>query len=103
MVSLDGVVREPKIRGGRAVLRNTSIEVARVILYINSGFSDKDILERFPQLNKEHLDKAKAYYSQHKEEINAELYLITHPEEDLRKMGYEIIKEKTGIKRVVKK
>mgnify|MGYP003944626449 CR=1 FL=1 len=66
MVNLDGVVKEPSIRGGRAVLRGTSTEVARVIFYINSGFSNKDILERFPRLDQEHLQKARFYYSNNK-------------------------------------
>lgn len=102
MANLDGILKDPKIRGGKAVLEGTSMEVSRTIFYINGGVSEKDFLARFPHLSEEHLKAAKAYYKNNADEIDAEIYLIKHPEKELKNKGYRIIEEKNGIKRVVK-
>jgi len=102
VANLNGILKDSRIRGGRAVIRGTNMEVARIIFYLNKG-SEADFLESFPHLEQAHIDRARKYYAEHKEEIDAEIYLIEHPEAVLNRLGYTIVPEKSGIKRVVKR
>jgi uncharacterized protein (DUF433 family) len=72
-VSNEAIQRTPGVAGGRPCVANTRIPVAHVVYYLNEGASDTEILKTFPSLRMMDIEVVKAYYTNNKEEIDAEI------------------------------
>jgi uncharacterized protein (DUF433 family) len=58
------------ICGGNARIRNTRIPVWTLVSLHNLGASDQDLLDNYPGLTQEDLNKAWLYYANNKQEID---------------------------------
>jgi uncharacterized protein (DUF433 family) len=56
--------------GGEACIRNTRHTVSGLVQWRKLGLSDGQILQQHPDLTQPDLDVARAYYSEHQEEID---------------------------------
>jgi uncharacterized protein (DUF433 family) len=63
------IVRAEGIRGGRPVIKNTSIEVALIVKLYKKGDSADEILSAYPHLSPAAVYDALSYYHDHQEEI----------------------------------
>ena len=71
---IDEIVSDPKIRGGRPVLKGTGIRVSDIVAYhIGTDKMDADQLAENFHLDKGQVHAALAYYYLHTEEIEAEM------------------------------
>lgn len=63
--------KTPGICNGAACIGRTQIPVWQLIALRSQGCSDSNLLTDFPQLTRDDLKAAYAYYAQHSEEIDA--------------------------------
>jgi uncharacterized protein (DUF433 family) len=61
--------KTPGVMGGEACIRRTRISVWMLVGYRKLGVSDARLLEFYPDLTRQDLDAAWAYYRDHTEEI----------------------------------
>ncbi len=66
------IVKKPGYCGGKAAIDNTRVRVNNVVFLHKEGFSDAQILERYPNLNLAQVHAALTYYYDHQAEIEAE-------------------------------
>lgn len=57
----DYITRDPEIRFGKAVINGTRIAVVAILGYMAGGNSVEDLLEEFPQLNRDQILACLAY------------------------------------------
>ena len=70
---IDEIISDPKIRGGRPVLKGTGFRVSDVVInYYDNGHSAEEIAELFA-LNVAQVHAALAYYQLNKEAIDAQI------------------------------
>ena len=70
---IDEIVSDPKIRGGRPVLKGTGFKVSDVVInFYHNGYSAEAMAESFG-LNLAQVYAALAYYQLNKDEIDAQL------------------------------
>jgi uncharacterized protein (DUF433 family) len=73
ILSIDTIISDPALRGGRPVIAGTTLRVSDVAAYhIFSGFTPEDIAVQF-RLTMGQVYAALAYYYMHKAEIDAEI------------------------------
>ena len=71
--TLSRIEINPKILGGKPVIKNTRIPVYVILQMLKDGATFKKILEEYPKLTEEDI-KAALEYS---------IYLLNHPDEEL--------------------
>lgn len=92
ILSINEIVSDPKIRGGRPVIKGTGLKVSDVVLTHTTGdkLSPETIAEHY-RLNLGQVYAALAYYHLHKSEIDAEIQSdkeqAEYWREELRKQG----------------
>lgn len=64
------ITKEPGRCGGDACIRNTRLTVWGLLEWKRLGWSDRKILDNYPQLNQDDLAAAWLYADQHQDEIN---------------------------------
>ena len=57
----DRIVIDPDVMVGKPVLKGTRIPVYLIVEFIANGMTEKEILEEYPQLNKEDIKAAFLY------------------------------------------
>ncbi len=73
ILPIDEIVSDPKIRGGRPVLKGTGFKVSDVVInYYNNGYSAEDIADGWGYPLGQ-VFAALAYYHLHKEEIDSRI------------------------------
>jgi len=74
VLSIDTIVSNPKIRGGRPIIAGTGMRVQDIAIdYVYKSYSVNDILTNFPHLTFAQVHAALAYYYAHKEEIDGQI------------------------------
>ena len=61
--------KTPNVQGGEACIRRTRITVWVLVGYRQLGLSDDELLEAYPDLTREDLAAAWAYYEANRDEI----------------------------------
>lgn len=67
------VVKNPEIRGGKAVIAGTRIPVWLLVANTQDGISPDEIDAAYPELTLAQIHDALSYYYDHPEEIDAEI------------------------------
>ncbi len=72
------IIADPNICHGKPTFRGTRVMVWQILEMLSAGDTERDILEAFPSLNKDHIKAALKYASS----ITHESYVVfnTHPE-----------------------
>ncbi len=52
---------DPEVRGGKPCIAGTRIAVQDILEYLAGGMSEREILEDFPSLRREHIHAALAF------------------------------------------
>lgn len=68
-----GISKTPGVCGGRACIENTRMPVWSLVNYRLKGFSEMEILYKFPTITSEDLKKAWGYYQSNKAEIDRDI------------------------------
>ncbi|MCD6244238.1 MAG: DUF433 domain-containing protein [Candidatus Korarchaeota archaeon] len=55
------IVRDPKIMGGKPVVRGTRVTIKAILRRLASGLSVEDLLKEYPQLTEEDVRAALEY------------------------------------------
>jgi len=58
------IVRDPKIMGGKPVVRGTRVTIKAILRRLASGLSVEDLLKEYPQLTEEDVRAALEYAAQ---------------------------------------
>lgn len=72
------IVADPKICHGKPTFKGTRIMVWQILEMLSSGDVERDILEAFPSLNKNHIKAALRYASSITHD--GHVLINTHPE-----------------------
>lgn len=72
VLSIDSIVTDPQVRGGRPVIAGTTLRVSDVASASREGLSPEAVAERY-RLGAAQVHAALAYYHLHREEIDAEI------------------------------
>ncbi len=59
----DRIVIDPDVMVGKPVIKGTRIPVYLIVEFMANGMTEKEILEEYPQLNKEDIKAALLYAS----------------------------------------
>jgi len=70
----DRIVIDPDVMVGKPVIKGTRIPVYLIVEFMANGMTEKEILEEYPQLNKEDIKAALLYASKYlKREVTVTL------------------------------
>ena len=58
---LEHITVDPEVRFGKPCVRGTRITVGDVLGYLASGMSERQLLDEFPQLTRDHIRACLAY------------------------------------------
>lgn len=72
VLTIESIVSDPQVRGGRPVISGTTLRVSDVALASRAELSAEAIAQRYG-LNAAQVHAALAYYHLHREEIDAEI------------------------------
>ena len=72
------IAKEKGYRSGMARMKVGGPTVAGIIIMQSNGDSLENIVEAYPMLTKEMLEEALVYSKENKEEINRDIYDLTH-------------------------
>lgn len=73
-LTIDAIIADPDIRGGRPVIAGTTLRVSDVVAYyLYAGHTPEDLAIGF-NLSPGQVHAALAYYHLHKDEIDTELH-----------------------------
>jgi len=61
MVTLDRITSNPNIMGGRACIRGMRITVSLVLNLLGNGMDKKQIIEEYPDVEREDIDQCLKY------------------------------------------
>jgi uncharacterized protein (DUF433 family) len=67
------VTKQPDVRGGKACIDDTRIAVVDVVVLLEQGLGDQQIVERYPSLNLAQVHAAISYYYENREELQKDL------------------------------
>lgn len=74
VLSIDTIVSNPKIRGGRPIIAGTTMRVQDIAIgLLYKGYSVDDLLTHYPNLNHAQVHAALAYYYAHQDEIDQQI------------------------------
>ena len=72
-LALNRIERNPKILGGKPVIKNTRIPIYIILQMIKDGATFEKIIEEYPKLTEEDIRAALEY----------SIYLLNHPDEEI--------------------
>jgi uncharacterized protein (DUF433 family) len=74
VLSIDTIVSNPKIRGGRPIIAGTTMRVQDIAIGVHfKGYSVDELLIHYPHLNHAQVHAALAYYYAHQAEIDQQI------------------------------
>jgi uncharacterized protein (DUF433 family) len=74
VLSIDMIVSDPGIRGGRPIIAGTSLRVQDVAAgHLYRGYSVDHLVAQYPQINHAQVHAALAYYYAHRDEIDGQM------------------------------
>jgi uncharacterized protein (DUF433 family) len=72
-VAFDRIEINPKILGGKPIIKNTRIPIYIILQMLKDGATFKKIIEEYPQLTEEDIRAALEY----------SIYILNHPDEEI--------------------
>ncbi|MCR4314156.1 MAG: DUF433 domain-containing protein [Candidatus Uhrbacteria bacterium] len=73
---MTNITRDPKILGGKPIVRGTRISVNFILEELAAGVSIDELLEGYPQLTREFIQEAFAYAAEDIERTDVRSFLI---------------------------
>jgi uncharacterized protein (DUF433 family) len=67
------ITKQPGVRGGKACIDDTRIAVADVVVLLDKGLGDQQIVECYPSLNLAQVHAAISYYYENRQELQQDL------------------------------
>jgi len=72
-LTIDCIIRDPEIRGGRTVVRGTTLRISDIAVYhVEQGMSPEELADQF-NLGLWKVHAALSYYFSHQAQIDAEI------------------------------
>lgn len=74
VLSIDMIVSDPKIRGGRPIIAGTTLRVQDIAIGgVHKGYSVDELVIHYPHINHAQVHAALAYYYAHKDQIDVQI------------------------------
>ncbi len=70
---MDRIIRDPKVMGGKPVVKGTRVTMETILRRLASGLSVEDLLKEYPQLTEEDVRAALEYAARMLEEEGIEI------------------------------